>query len=56
MSSKVVPKLKAELEAAQGKIADLDGRLDELKAAHEASNDTSELRELDEKVGQAMQR
>ena len=51
---KIITKLKAELEAAEGKIADLDGRLDELKAAHEASkNDTSELRDLDEKVGQA---
>ena len=49
-----LPKLKAELEAAEGKIVDLDGRLDELKAAHEASkNDASELRDLDEKVGQA---
>ena len=49
-----LPKLKAELEAAEGKIADLDGRLDELKAAHEASkNDTSELRDLDEKVADA---
>ena len=49
-----LPKLKAELEAAEGKIVDLDGRLDELKAAHEASkNDASELRELDEKVAQA---
>ena len=46
--------MKAELEAAEGKIVDLDGRLDELKAAHEASkNDASELRELDEKVAQA---
>jgi structural maintenance of chromosome 4 len=51
---RMIPKLKAEFDAAEAKAADLSTRLVELEAAHDASkNDADELKRLDKEVEKA---
>ena len=51
---RTLPKLQAELDAAESKATDLSNRLGELEAAHEASkDDAAELKRLDKEVEKA---